>query len=351
MIRWNWRRKPDACREDERGQALILFAGGLVVFMGLVALAVDVGQIVTTRTDLQKAADAAAFAGAQDLPNTASARTVAEQYVANNAGGEASAHVTFGSTGSQPNEITVEAERRVNYTFMRVLGMSGADVSASATVRVGTYSGGGGLVPWGLIASNDYNSTLLQNDCFINIDAGGNANFKQNQQCVLKYGAGTSSGGDFGALALDGTGASIYRDNIGKGSQKVFKKGDQVEAQTGNMQGPTQQGISDRFSQPVPDGCPGHGRNDVLITNDDGTVSVRPGCDSSPRIVIIPVVDKIDNPQMSTILGFAFMYLTGSTNQGGQSQVYGEFVEFVTELPNSLYEGTGTGAKAIRLID
>lgn len=333
-------------RED--GQALILLVAGFAAFCGLVGLAIDIGQIVYVKSDLQKTADAAAFAGAQDLPSSSGATEVAHAYVGLNAA-DATANVQISQTHNPNDTIRVTARRQVNFTFLRVIGLSGTEVEATAVARVGTYNGGSGIVPWGLVASD--NKDFLGNSCF-NGFAGGMPTFKQNQKCVLKYGAGSNSGGDFGALALDGTGASNYRDDIAKGSDKAFYKGQKVEAQTGNMQGPTGQGIDDRLSTPAPASCPGYDRDDILKTV-GGETSILPGCENHPRLMIIPVVDKIDNPNLSTILGFAYMFLHGETNKGGQTAVEAEFVKFVTAVPGGNYSGPadGTAATAVMLIE
>jgi hypothetical protein len=52
-------------RSPERGQILILFAGGLVALLLVAALAFDVGMMLVERRDEQNAADAAALAGAR----------------------------------------------------------------------------------------------------------------------------------------------------------------------------------------------------------------------------------------------------------------------------------------------
>ena len=67
-------------RED--GQVLIMVAAGMVVFIAVVGLVVDVGRLYVAQRQLQIAADAAALAGAQSLPNGAAARTVACTYSA-----------------------------------------------------------------------------------------------------------------------------------------------------------------------------------------------------------------------------------------------------------------------------
>ena len=50
---------------DERGQILVLFAGGLMAILLIAALAFDVGMMLVERRDQQNAADAAALAGAR----------------------------------------------------------------------------------------------------------------------------------------------------------------------------------------------------------------------------------------------------------------------------------------------
>ena len=335
----------------ERGQALVLFALGLAAFCGLVGLAVDVGQIVATRTDLQKTADAAALAAAQDLPTTTTAQSTADDYVLDNGGSNTSATVTFTQTYAANDTITVTAKRHVSYSFMRALGLSGTDVTATATVRVGNYAGGTGVLPWGFIASNDPTSTLLQNSCFLGFGNDGLPDFKTNQSCTLKFGAGTNSGGDFGSLAIGQTGGDTYRSNIANGSSTPVKKGDKLEPQTGNMEGPTKQGVNDRLSA-VSSGC--DTANEALEPDGNGGMRVANECQGSPNIIVIPVVDQIDNsnnPDKSTVLGFAFMFLEGSTNQGGHMQIKAQFINFVEQLPGGVYEGFGDGPQSIDLIN
>lgn len=52
-------------RSDERGQVLVLFAGGLIALFIVAALAFDVGVMLLERRDQQNAADSAALAGAR----------------------------------------------------------------------------------------------------------------------------------------------------------------------------------------------------------------------------------------------------------------------------------------------
>src|SRR5262249_49438828 len=52
-------------RGSQRGATLILVAVGLGVFLGISALAIDLAMLYVTRNEAQRAADAAALAGAK----------------------------------------------------------------------------------------------------------------------------------------------------------------------------------------------------------------------------------------------------------------------------------------------
>jgi len=54
-------------RTRERGQVLVLFAGGMIGLLALAALAIDLSSVYSTQQTERAAADAAALAGAQDL--------------------------------------------------------------------------------------------------------------------------------------------------------------------------------------------------------------------------------------------------------------------------------------------
>jgi Putative Flp pilus-assembly TadE/G-like len=67
-------------RSDERGQVLVLFAGGITALLIIAALAFDAGMMLVERRDEQNAADAAALAGARHiLLDETAARTAAFQ--------------------------------------------------------------------------------------------------------------------------------------------------------------------------------------------------------------------------------------------------------------------------------
>jgi uncharacterized membrane protein len=68
---------------SEDGQAIVLIVLFLLVLLGFCALCLDVGHAYLAQRRLQSAADAAALAGAQELPDVTSATTFANTYGSN----------------------------------------------------------------------------------------------------------------------------------------------------------------------------------------------------------------------------------------------------------------------------
>jgi Flp pilus assembly protein TadG len=132
-------------RAREHGQALVLFAAGLAGFCGLVGMSVDIGHVASEKAGLQRTADAAALAGAQDLaqgtPNTSAATASATSYLQTNLGNPAAGSYTASITFPAPDTIEVTVSRPVDYTFLRVIGLNGANPSATARVKVKPVTG------------------------------------------------------------------------------------------------------------------------------------------------------------------------------------------------------------------
>ena len=120
-------------RRNDEGQALPLFALGLIVFLGFVAMSIDVGRYVWARTQMQAAVDAAALAGAQSMPNTAEAETIAQAYWLDNSGFiQAQAYnVQFAvAFPSGSKAVSVEAEADVSTWFAQLFGVDHWHVTA-----------------------------------------------------------------------------------------------------------------------------------------------------------------------------------------------------------------------------
>ena len=85
----------------EAGQVLILFTLLLPILLGMAGLVVDVGNAFAERRSLQKAADAAALAAAQD---PAHAHSIAQSYSAANGGPAATSAVPAGRSRARAQQ-------------------------------------------------------------------------------------------------------------------------------------------------------------------------------------------------------------------------------------------------------
>jgi hypothetical protein len=124
-------------RKNEDGQAFVLMALALVVFMGMAALVLDAGSWFRTDRRLQQTADAAALAGAQDLPgNPTLAKVTALDYANKNGGDVAFGDIRIENTFNSNDTIRVKAEKDEDGFFSKVFGVDKTRISANASARV-----------------------------------------------------------------------------------------------------------------------------------------------------------------------------------------------------------------------
>jgi Flp pilus assembly protein TadG len=120
--------------QNQNGQATVITVIFLVVLLGMAALVLDVGSWYRAKRAAQSTADAAALAGAQSLPDTSAARTLAQQYATKN-GGIGSGTVTFSSAQSTNDTITVQVSRPAPGFFSKLFGVRSVTTGGTATAR------------------------------------------------------------------------------------------------------------------------------------------------------------------------------------------------------------------------
>src|SRR5574340_467070 len=159
-------------RSNDRGVSIVLIAVGMVFVLGMAGLGVDLASLYVGRTQAQRAADAAALAGAQTLvtegctsaggsnisttcQSLARQRAVAvgnANLIAGISPGIKDSDVTFPSTSTSDPQIKVVAARDTSHTnamptfFVKIFGITSANVSASAKAEAYNPSGTGGSV-------------------------------------------------------------------------------------------------------------------------------------------------------------------------------------------------------------
>jgi Flp pilus assembly protein TadG len=149
-------------RAGERGQAIMILAASVVALLAMVAVVIDTGNIYQAHQELAAASDAAALAGAYDLPTTSTATATADaiKWSAATGGTNTSAKLSnvtiatsfkclttvgvncFLPTGGATtiNAIQVVETAKVKPLFAEILGIHSFNIAATATAipRAGT---------------------------------------------------------------------------------------------------------------------------------------------------------------------------------------------------------------------
>jgi Flp pilus assembly protein TadG len=121
----------------ESGQAMVFLVFGLTGFVGMAGLVIDGGSWLRSQRQLQTAADAAALAGAQELPlDQTAARDNAESYAQQNHPRPVTTTITFPTAA----EIDVVANTTAPGFFSRIYGAVFDEVDVRAHARAGVAS-------------------------------------------------------------------------------------------------------------------------------------------------------------------------------------------------------------------
>ncbi|MFW6198792.1 MAG: pilus assembly protein TadG-related protein, partial [Acidobacteriota bacterium] len=147
---------------DERGSALAFAALAFLGILGMLALAIDLGMLFETRGQAQRAADAAALAGASALVDLGNDPAVEDQaferaddYVDENPVRGELASLEPGDVDVDLEEWrvtvtvhrTAERENPVSTLFGRIIGKETVDVTALATAEAAEAGGAKCLLP------------------------------------------------------------------------------------------------------------------------------------------------------------------------------------------------------------
>lgn len=280
---------------DEGGGVLVLVSVMMLVLLGFAALVTDFGLYVLNEQRLINAVDAAALAGAAELSPAGSgdeavARYCAEQYALRNGADPSELAVSVLTDPTGLKTVEVSAGKEVDFILARLLGFTSGKVQATASAAVAGVTSCRGVAP-----------LLIRKQ-----------NFEFGKEYVLKYGDPVYPG-NFGALALGGTGASNYRQNLIYGYSGEVAVGDLIDTEPGNMSGPTS-GIDERLSR-----C----QHNCTVDH------FEPGC---PKILIIPVCDPDSQPygrKPVKIVDFAAFFVDRVDSQ--RDEIHGYFVRTTAE--------------------
>lgn len=281
---------------NQKGTALIIVAFGMIAIFGTAAIVVDIGMLLIEKNKLEKTADAAVLAGALELPNAPDhAVSIALNYIEKNSFSQEDATVSVLDTN---HALQVTINHNTHFKFAPLLGFENKQIQVSSKAIIGSVSAVyEGIRPFVVEQQS----------------------FTYGQQVVLKEEGGDGYHGNYGAIALSGTGASVFEDNIKHGFEGKLQVGNYIDTEPGNMAGPTLDGV-DYIINGVED----------IIQGDDSTFNHY--TPDSRRLWTIPIVDSLAVEGRSTveIVGFALFFLEDVEKVSGQAEITGRFIEFVT---------------------
>ncbi len=121
-----------------RGQILVIFAGGMVALMMLMAMVVDIGWYWSSNLKMQRAADAAALAGAVYLPDNFNGTAPNAQTAAlaaakrNGYVPDTDTTIAMNVDANNPRQLDVTITDKINTFFLRVVGIQALNAARSS---------------------------------------------------------------------------------------------------------------------------------------------------------------------------------------------------------------------------
>lgn len=374
---------------NEKGVALFIAAGSMLALTSVCALAIDVGMLLTARTEAQRAADGAALAGASALIESPRNAQLASLYA-----------TRFGSMNSiggdlvtvLPEDISVDVDKdlvtvrvlriadrgsAVETFFSRMFGVTSVDIGADATAKASAaggincplpvavpdrwYEAGGAgngsntfdpeygdyYTPWftGTLDNPEYNEGYTG---YGREDHGAPFILTSNQP-----NAGLNGSWYYPWRPEETFGADDFRYSVMNciDPSKTFYVGIEVNTEPGNMAGPTMQGFQDLINQDP--AASWNGTMNCIVDRGLEYSTDVSHCRTSSRVRPIPMFDPRDAPELGA-KPFAFTNFAGIFIESIQGKnVHARWVGYTSLKPASVGSGTTAGPlfKALQLVE
>ena len=262
--------------QSERGQTAVFFTVFAVVLAMSAGIVVEAGRLYLEKRDMQGVADASAMAGVRSIPTSSnSAKDLAQEY----AEVKQSDGATLVSASTTSDSITVTVENTIGSDFLGFFDAAEANtVTADATAMVRTAGGVGRALPMALM-DGSFNALEVTEIKTQNAAGPGNhgaVRLAEAPACSL-----TNGSNDFRDLIVTAAG--------GGADSCPTEIGGTIQTETGNMAGPSNQGLDDRLA----------GNEDTFedCFQWDAEVGryivIKP---DSPRVGVVPIIDNPDDP-------------------------------------------------------
>ena len=301
---------------DEDGFSLVFVGLGFMAFLAVSMLAIDVGMLMTARSQAQNSADAGALAGATALVyNDWDNRSASGPAVTNALGAARGNQVMSGTVSVTPADVTFPLDPdglndRVKVNVFRnasrgnpistliaqYFGIATVGVDATATAEASPADAMTCVLPFTVpdrwiekqTPPFDPDDSYDSGDVYIGpMDKANYTGYDPERDkgmlVRLKADNNTKLAPSFYyPYAVPGsTGASDYRWNIGNCNTNVMRFGELYNPEPGNMVGPTKQGMADLIAL------------DPSAYWDTATNKVVSQYTPSPRVRAIPLFDPV----------------------------------------------------------
>ncbi|KOA19234.1 hypothetical protein CLHOM_23400 [Clostridium homopropionicum DSM 5847] len=289
-----------------KGNISIILCIIIAALFGFTAYVIDIGMVYIERIKLSNAMDSAALAAVLELPNgDVKAEAVAIEYLEKN---NVDPNLTKITISEDKKSVYIEGQKNVKHAFAQIIGIGSSNIKDKTKAVIGPIkSVKDGTRPF---AVEKYD-------------------FSYGDLVVLKEGAGDGYHGNYGAVALGGTGASVFKENAINGYSGTVSVGDYIDTETGNMTG----------------AC-----NDIkqYINSENSTFDNFQR--DSIRLWTLPLVDTlvVDGRKPVLVVGFAQFYVENVANKSGKIEVTGRFIKYVSNSPVDL-SLNDTGAYGAKL--
>jgi hypothetical protein len=338
-----------------KGQMMAAFTIVLPVLIGVMALGADFAIIYLNWSMVQKAADAAALAGASQLTAVPGSAATLKPNVVNYVDGYACLNgikngtSTLCTAAASPagyadnivfttvtdTQVSVGIHRSVPYSFGKMIGLQEAAVAAKATAAIeaaGTVSSG--MFPVGLQCNAPCSTLTLDPPQSVSFGA--------------KFVGGLAPG-NWDWLALGEKGAKSLGAAIQNGASGSFSIGDLISTEPGNKgnAGPVKKGFDARMANcgsttSVTDPC----QNGALIGGTNGIGGTSGLSATDPCLVTVPAVDftGVHGRKNMPIEAFAQIYIEPGTSDSGT--INGCFVQQVAPSTSGSASAPNLGSLA-----
>lgn len=271
----------------EKGNISIILAILITGLLGFTSYVVDIGLVYAEKIKLTNAIDSAALAAVQELPGSdAFARAIAIDYLSKNNVLQSEVVITI---ASDHKSIQIVGVKNVKHLFAQIIGINSNNINASTKAIVAPIkSVSSGIRPFAVeIFPFSYGGIV-----------------------TLKEGGGDGYNGNYGAVALGGTGANVFKNNAIYGYNGTISAGDYIDTETGNMSGATNAIIN-------------------YINSEQSTFNNFPK--NSIRLWTIPLVNTLQVNGRSQVLvaGFGQFYVESVGNNSGKMEMVGRFIKYV----------------------